>query len=1209
MMENLGAIAEFDTEIGGEVLAVRGDRLVLTRTEYQTPGGFESVTLDVVGIDREGLAECFVTFDEDQLDAVFDELDERWIAGEGAEHEYLIRRLGDFRAAYADRDWAAIEMIVAEDFVFVDHRPMGLPENSRAGYVRVMQESVEQTPDMRMVLRSASIRGDVVLARTHRVGDTPEGFSYDWEQFAVQQFAAGLLHRVELFPIEREAEARARFEELAREPRTPYVDNRLVRFVTRNGWLSARGVLIDPGYAEDCVLVDHRPAVNAGELVGGADVARSIQSGVEVFGELRVEPIAVRGDRLALYRWAFVQDGGFEAPGICVMEMDADNRICAITSFQESHAASAVDLLEARHRELSGAAYTTVEAGFVAAQAAFNRRDWDAFAETMVPEAQALDHAPLGWGTIDREAYVTFIRALIDQVPTAVLAFSKVLVQGDAALTVMPMDGVTAEGSAYRWSKVVVGRVEGSGRFTEFAYFDIEQWDEALALFDDWSGVNDDAAASAEPLSNLVMRQDELQMARFTAGDASGALALVSDSYTMVDHRFAGITPAAVGREAFLDQVRAYAAAGLGHIETRNIAVLGDRLALAWQTLGSDDGFDTVSIKLGEVDEDGRFSRTEIFAEDDLPAALTTLNEWYIEGEGAEHEEAIRRYLDFAWAYREQNWSALEALFSTDAVLADHRLIGQGWQTPTDFLASTRTVVDLVPDVTHIPRRVEVRGSTTLVDGEALGTTSEGSTYTWGYLMVTHWTAGLIRRLEMFDVADAASARARFGELAVDRPTPTVDNAAVRVNERFGWLAGHGRVEEARTLLAPDLLAIDRRPGVAAPDMVGPDARLENLAAVVEVFGGIDTTYVAVRGERLMLLAWTISTGDAFAVSGYDVTEIDDSGRICRIVTFAEDQLAEAMRELDARYDEIRTELLGPHERTPDPDNAAVRLLMQTSRLIWTDLDAALDHFAPNAFGLARESGPSLGLSAENHAMWHDVLSSLAATYDDVRYEPLAVRGEFLALLRQEFIADGYVTPTLLLVELTDDELIARLDTFAEADLAGAMTALDARFDERAIAPSDATILDVAVLAERAKSDLDIDNAVVERLREGRELLAAGDASFAEFFAEDVVAEDRRVVVSMPVSRGSARARRADHGGRVRVRRDRPRPGGRAGRPPRAGSPNVVTRWVRDGRPRALGVRRRSDGAARGDLRRDRSDRGAHRTRCPPYAARCAHAN
>ena len=85
--------------------------------------------------------------------------------------------------------------------------------------------------------------------------------------------------------------------------------------------------------------------------------------------------------------------------------------------------------------------------------------------------------------------------------------------------------------------------------------------------------------------------------------------------------------------------------------------------------------------------------------------------------------------------------------------------------------------------------------------------------------------------------------------------TPHVDNDAVWVNERLSWFGVRGDFDGARALLAPDLLAIDRRPGVAAPDMVGPDARLTNLATVAEVFDRIDSDPIAVRGDRVMLLA------------------------------------------------------------------------------------------------------------------------------------------------------------------------------------------------------------------------------------------------------------------------------------------------------------------------------------------------------------------
>ena len=104
MMDNIRTIYELDTEIVRGTLAVRGDHLC-SPAWSSAFRGLRVGDLDVIGGDDEGRAPFQVMFDEDQLDAALAELDERWIAGEGAEHEYMVRRLGDFRAAQSWHDW------------------------------------------------------------------------------------------------------------------------------------------------------------------------------------------------------------------------------------------------------------------------------------------------------------------------------------------------------------------------------------------------------------------------------------------------------------------------------------------------------------------------------------------------------------------------------------------------------------------------------------------------------------------------------------------------------------------------------------------------------------------------------------------------------------------------------------------------------------------------------------------------------------------------------------------------------------------------------------------------------------------------------------------------------------------------------------------------------------------------------------------------
>ena len=248
-------------------LAVRGERLALARLEWSSADGRTVGFLGVYETNVDGRFVRGAHFDEDDLDAALAELDERYLAGEGAEHEYLVRRLGDLRTAQAaprlgrDRGAGGGRLPVRRSPT--DGAPRERPGRLRRRHARVE----EQTPGVRMIHRSLDVRGDVVLARTGRVGATPDGLEYEWEQIAVMVWAAGLLRRVELFAVTDGAAARARFEELADASRlTPYVDNRLVRISrarTVAGPLRrrrARGF-----YRDDCVLDDRRPGVNAGD--------------------------------------------------------------------------------------------------------------------------------------------------------------------------------------------------------------------------------------------------------------------------------------------------------------------------------------------------------------------------------------------------------------------------------------------------------------------------------------------------------------------------------------------------------------------------------------------------------------------------------------------------------------------------------------------------------------------------------------------------------------------------------------------------------------------------------------------------------------------------------------------------------------------------------------------------------------------------------
>ena len=79
-------------EITSTVVATRGERLVLRRAHYsssaQRPGAFYVDALSIYEINGDGRVAATVVFDVDQIDAAFEELDARYLAGEAAAHPH-----------------------------------------------------------------------------------------------------------------------------------------------------------------------------------------------------------------------------------------------------------------------------------------------------------------------------------------------------------------------------------------------------------------------------------------------------------------------------------------------------------------------------------------------------------------------------------------------------------------------------------------------------------------------------------------------------------------------------------------------------------------------------------------------------------------------------------------------------------------------------------------------------------------------------------------------------------------------------------------------------------------------------------------------------------------------------------------------------------------------------------------------------------------
>jgi hypothetical protein len=380
----------------------------------------------------------------------------------------------------------------------------------------------------------------------------------------------------------------------------------------------------------------------------------------------------------------------------------------------------------------------------------------------------------------------------------------------------------------------------------------------------------------------------------------------------------------------------------------------------------------------------------------------------------------------------------------------------------------------------------------------------DGAHLEWTYVMLTMVRGHQVARLEMFDEGAVDAAVARFDELTpVDPRTPAIENECARVVYRHGRLLQGGELEASLELLAPEMIQLDRRKGVAAPDLVGREARLENLAAVAATFGRFDLQGAAVRGEHLSLHRWTITNDSDFAVSGFDLYELDDDGRIGSMTTWDADDLTVAIQAMEARHAELcGPDLTAAEPMAPSPalENDATRALAALSEAM-PDWDRLTALYAEDVVTEDRRAGVSSGVSTGREATLDLVQGWLDVGFAALRYEVLAVRGEHLTLVSRRFeLGDGFEVSLLAIAEIDAEGRFTLNVLFDEDDLRSAVEALEHRYLEwhgSAILDPERTYIEYTLGFNRGMDDLD-------HLAEGYRMIDHSPAGFGTSDASEL---------------------------------------------------------------------------------------------------------
>ncbi len=893
---DMRATADLGTKNGtSTVIATRGRRLALVRIRLsgrdQRPDAFHTEMLGIAEIDADNRMAARVLFDVDDIDAAFEELDTRYLAGEAAAHAHTWSVITGAFAAVNHHDLPGL----TPGWVNVDHRrAASFAPGELAAYTRA---TWEQLPDVMVYVEAVHRLTDFGAVVTQMAsGTSQEGFHAEWHESAAYTVEDDRLSRVELFDEEDIDAALATFDELSRpapslENAASQVWERLNAYFTSGDWAA-----MSQSMAQNMIDDDRRRTVNGG-IRRGKDIQIANGQAVAETGadKMMSTVIAVRGERLALCRSSFFvrdqQPGTFRIEFLSVIEIDVDEQLVAHIGFDLDNIDAAFEELDARYLAEEAAAHAQTWSLVTGAYAALNRREVPA----TTPDWVNIDHRR--GRSFAPGDMIPYIRAMWNVTPD--LSYYAVAVHklsNIGAVVSHAGYGTSQQGFDAEWREIVLLTFEGD-LVDRCETFDESDLDAAIARFEVLH-------PQTPRLENTASQVCERFNAYFAERDWAAMAAMLASDIFDDDRRRVVNAGTLRGRDDVIADVSSLADIGAKNVASEVIAIRGARLVLSRARYsGSDErqeAFHVDALDIVEIDADERLVAHVAFDLDDIDAAFEELDARYVAGEAGAYAHTWSVIARGLAAFNRREMPG----FTPDLVDIDHRRARRF--APGDLTAYIGATWDLAPDVSAYAEAVHRLSNLGAVWTHAVrGTSQDGFDAEWREICLATVEGDLISRIEMFDEEDIDAALAKFDELS--RPVPRLENAATRLTKRFQACFAAGDWDAMAGIFADDISTDDRRPVLTAGTRHGRDTNIEDWRTVAEVgLTDITSTVVATRGNRLALSRFLISTGDqrpeAFHNDVLGIVEINADNRISAGVMFDLDDIEAAFDELDARY-------------------------------------------------------------------------------------------------------------------------------------------------------------------------------------------------------------------------------------------------------------------------------------------------------------------
>jgi hypothetical protein len=468
-----------------EPVALRGSRLSLTRECYRDTDDADRPIavelLNVTEVSAGNLVRDIVAFDPDDIEAAFEELDARYLAGEAAAHARTWSVIAKGYAALNRRELPA----TTSDWVNIDHRHGTGFEPG--GYFAFVRAAWEVAPDMRRTIEAVHRLNTLGAVFTHTAyGTSQEGFDAEWRTSVLLTVDGDLINRLELFDDADIDVALARLDELS--ALAPVLGNaatrvhaRMMDAFNRRDLDSFLAIVTADGRYEDRRkgLRDEGPIK--------PDFARALFVEAAPNWQEETEAVAIRGRRLVLYRLMFRDHSDVDRPiaveALVLTEVTDDELASYVAIFDPDDIDGAMAELTARWIASGEVAHPEIIEAHRRLLDLANRHDWDTFAIRSA-DATYVGHRQLAVGDTIAD-YISSIRMLASLVPDLWLAPVEILSHSAlGVVTYVVMKGTSNEGAQIELPLVGLILFDGD-RVSRVETFDPNQRDLALARFEE----------------------------------------------------------------------------------------------------------------------------------------------------------------------------------------------------------------------------------------------------------------------------------------------------------------------------------------------------------------------------------------------------------------------------------------------------------------------------------------------------------------------------------------------------------------------------------------------------------------------------------------------------------------------------------------------------------------------------------------------------